>query len=673
MAGSTTAIVQCLPLPEWVDHHPYSDVVPGSKDSYIDNGVFRILYDSQVNLNAEGFSQTIRTVQRILTRAGAERSAHFAVEFDPTVQQVEVHFIRVCRADVTIDHAKLVSFQILRREKKFEQLALDGRLTATLLIPDLRIDDVLEISLTVVTNNPITGGQYNGWIVFNALAPRIECRYRLRRPMLREIALKTFCDPPEGVTTCCQDVLDSRWGMIQQARLDPEDFTPPWQIQHPTVQLSEFRNWNQLARLFCTYYEASALPPELAIEIDAIAKKTADPAARAAEWLRFVQTQLRYFALSLGDGGLVPRDLDTIWSRRFGDCKDGSRLFVAGAHRLGIDACAALISTSHGRVLDRLLPALNVFDHCIVRVRIESRTYWLDPTMPRQEGPLSAIYQPHSGWALPLTPETTALEPMANEEPINYRHTDALLKLGPKPDSPAALELRVDYHSFAADALRHRFQNEGLSKFADQVSNELRTTWPELVETAPLTLQDDVASNCLVATFKYEIRNPWKPVDTKGRLGFKVTAGSIATELNPLKIVRRRTDVFLGRPRKATWQARMLMPRRWSGNGWNKILTAVGMRYSNLLVITAREIQLDRELVIGTWSLPPSEADSYQALVAAARENLVTIFGYINFGRICPAAGRISALKRKPLRLLWLVFWALYFLWFIFRLATEHP
>ena len=48
-------------------------------------------------------------------------------------------------------------------------------------------------------------------------------------------------------------------------------------------------------------------------------------AERAAEWLRFVQRELRYFAFSLGEGGLTPRALEAIWSARFGDCRGCSR------------------------------------------------------------------------------------------------------------------------------------------------------------------------------------------------------------------------------------------------------------------------------------------------------------------------------------------------------------
>jgi transglutaminase-like putative cysteine protease len=106
-----------------------------------------------------------------------------------------------------------------------------------------------------------------------------------------------------------------------------------------------------------------------------------------------VQHQLRYFALALGEGGLAPRELSAIWESRFGDCKDATRLFVAGAIQLGIDACAALTSTTHGMVLNEFLPSPTVFNHCIARLRLNGETYWFDPTMPKQEGRLDRIYQ----------------------------------------------------------------------------------------------------------------------------------------------------------------------------------------------------------------------------------------------------------------------------------------
>lgn len=114
------------------------------------------------------------------------------------------------------------------------------------------------------------------------------------------------------------------------------------------LQFTEFSAWSEVSRLFALYYESADIPEGLAREIDELAERFPDPADRAVEWLRFVQRELRYFALSFGEGGLVPRGLASIWSSRFGDCKDAAQLYVAGARRLGLEACAALTSTTYG-------------------------------------------------------------------------------------------------------------------------------------------------------------------------------------------------------------------------------------------------------------------------------------------------------------------------------------
>src|ERR1700761_5349779 len=99
--------VQCVPVPEWVHHESYLTEAPESTEPYVDNGLSRVLYDFQVNLDGLGYAASLRTVQRIVSRAGAEKAAHFVVEFDPTFQRIEIHYIRVLRDQTQIDHAKV--------------------------------------------------------------------------------------------------------------------------------------------------------------------------------------------------------------------------------------------------------------------------------------------------------------------------------------------------------------------------------------------------------------------------------------------------------------------------------------------------------------------------------------------------------------------------------------
>ena len=384
-----------------------------------------------------------------------------------------------------------------------------------------------------------------------------------------------------------------------------------------------------------------------------------------------MQRQLRYFALALGEGGVVPRTLDVIWTSRFGDCKDASRLFVAGARKLGLDACAALVSTTHGLALGNFLPSPAAFNHCIVRLRLDGKTYWLDPTMSRQEGRLDVIFQPHAGWALPLTADAT-LERLIDAEPVHYRHSEGVLIVGPKPDSPAVLTIRLDLYSFAADALRHRIENEGHSKYSEQAINDLRATWPDIVETAPLLLEDEPGDNRVTVTLRYEIRNGWKPVGKKGRLGFKVAANSIAVELSLVKKTQRRADVLLGHPRRSTWRVRMHMPRPWPGAGWNDVLSPPGVRYTNELAMTEQQIHHSKELLISAWTLPALHAEAYQELVAKARTNVTTIFARTFLGRIYPAGGGpLGLTPRQWFRWLWFAIWGGYMAYVLLRQATR--
>jgi hypothetical protein len=306
-----------------------------------------------------------------------------------------------------------------------------------------------------------------------------------------------------------------------------------------------------------------------------------------------VQHKLRYFALSLGEGGLVPRGIEAIWNTRFGDCKDAAHLYVAGARRMGLDVCAALVSTTHGPALDDFLPSPNVFNHCIVRLRLNAASYWLDPTLQMQSGDLENIFLPHVGWALPLTPETECLEKLASETPLH---------------------------------------------FLDWMLKELQATWPAVAETEPMRICDDRGRNCFTAILSYEIRDCWKRIGPDGRLGFAITDLVTARELNPLKGTPRQTDIYLGHPRKITRRLRMDMPRNWAGQGWQRVQKVPGISYTDQLSIDGRTIDHIKKLVIEAWSVPAAQAGDYGQVSSKLRENLLTIWARERFGKVRPFA-----------------------------------
>jgi hypothetical protein len=166
----TTDIVRCVPVPGWVRHAPYVSQTPAPEDACA-NGICRLLQDLQIDLSGREFAWHCRSSQRVLSRAGAERAAHFVVEFDPAYERLDVHFIRIVRGQDSIEYARPGAFQVFRRETNLERLTLNGQLTASLLIPDVRIDDVVEISFTLFGSNPAVHGKFAGWVIFDTFNP----------------------------------------------------------------------------------------------------------------------------------------------------------------------------------------------------------------------------------------------------------------------------------------------------------------------------------------------------------------------------------------------------------------------------------------------------------------------------------------------------------------------
>jgi hypothetical protein len=635
--GSPLIRIDCVPPPEWIEHEPFQQPPPGEADGCTDRGVQRLLNDSQVRLHPGGFTRHHRLVQRVLTRTGAEQVANFGVEFDPAFERLDIHWIRIVRGNEVVEHARSDSFRILRREKQLERLALNGRLTASLLIPDVRVDDLVDVAMTYYGSNPLFRGRYTAMAVFNSFAPWLETRHRLIRPTGRSVDRKPFNEPPVARVESDGRTEESTWRLIGQPRREAEPFTPPWLMLLPTLQFTEFESWGEVARLFEPHYTDDLLPAEAAAVIGRLESEYPDPADRVVEWLRCVQRELRYFALSFGEGGFIPRSLDAIWASRFGDCKDAARLYVAGARRLGLDACAALVSTTHGFQLCELLPAPNVFNHCIVRLRFKGNTYWLDPTMQKQAGSLDNVFQPHAGWALPIASDTSELEALSSATPMQHIACDDELHVGPRPSSRARLLRRVDYFRAAADGARHQIENAGTAKFSEQMLKQLGTTWPGIMETAPMSVRDDPVENRLSAFFTYEIAEGWQPRGPKGHLGFRVTDDVVAKELGPITSTQRRSDILLGRPRKATWSMRMHMPYKWYGKGWRRVMQESGFAYTNRLDIKDQQIEITKELVVETWSIPADQAGAYSRVATQLRENITLILGQVLFGRVRPA------------------------------------
>src|SRR3546814_19325750 len=80
-------------------------------------------------------------------------------EWQPDRDDCIVHGIQISRDGKPIDLlAQGLKLNVLQREKDFEQRAIDGRLTATAPIEDLRVGDTVRFSTTLVERTAVMKG-----------------------------------------------------------------------------------------------------------------------------------------------------------------------------------------------------------------------------------------------------------------------------------------------------------------------------------------------------------------------------------------------------------------------------------------------------------------------------------------------------------------------------------
>ncbi|MBX3561956.1 MAG: DUF3857 domain-containing protein [Sphingomonas sp.] len=471
MANSTPRIA---PAGDWVE----TVAIPDPNPALADRPFQALLIASQSRYEAHRHEHHSEMAVLIQNSQGLQALGNISLPWQPDHVELIIHKVHILRRGTVIDLlAEGHEFTVLRRENNLESAMLDGVLTAMMQAEGLTVGDVLHVAFTL-RRHP------------GALPLRGENAFAMAHGApVRRFHVRQIWGPD----------IDIRWratGMMEQARtrrtrhgtelvldlMDAEGDQPP--DQAPTrfmlpalLQVSGYRDWAEISSQLAPHYaRAAELSPNsrLRPEIERIAAASEDPAARAMAALRLVQDEVRYFAVTLGDGNYLPATADQTWIRRYGDCKGKTAVLLALLHGLGIEADAVLVNTITGDGMDERLPQMILFNHVIVRARIGDATYWLDGTRSGDRDLHDLASAPYA-WGLPLSEAGAELQAIAYAPPrlalvetnITYDASQGFDDLTPtrfemlfRGDSATAM--RAALSQIGREAfLRHYRENEG--------------------------------------------------------------------------------------------------------------------------------------------------------------------------------------------------------------------
>ncbi len=370
--------VQYAELPKWVVP------VPQPTESKVAEGTaFRIVYsDNQIHFGPDGI-ESFEAYRLKIVRPEALAAGNISLSWSPDAGEAKVHYVRIIRGAETIDVLKSTEFQVLQREGFLEQSALNGELTAALQAPGLQVGDEIEVAMTVRRKDPTLGDHLFGVAALPPTGAPGVFRIRMTWPAARNLHWHASADvtgtsltTENGQTQLVYELRDPRAVVIA-------DGAPGRVNVRRLLEVSDFEKWSEVSeRIWPLFEKAAVLASDSPVrkEVIRIAAADTDPVKRMAAALQLVQDRIRYVYIGLNGGNLTPANADETWNRRFGDCKAKTALLLAVLKELGIRGEAVLVNSLGGDGIDERLPTPAVFDHVVVRVSLENKTYWLDGT-----------------------------------------------------------------------------------------------------------------------------------------------------------------------------------------------------------------------------------------------------------------------------------------------------
>jgi len=543
IALGADAFSLATPIPAWVE----PAAIPASPRS--DPLVIR-LADTQWLVAANPVVHIHRAFT-VNDSASLSKAGQLPISFVPEYQQLHIHAIRVHRGGEVQDRTSSANIRFLQRETALEYGIYSGVVTTSVLVSDLRVGDTLEYQYSVYGSNPVFGGKFFDGAGWDQSLPTLLRRVVLNVPVDRQVNWRMIGDRP-ATSVVPQETSENgmRKLRFEEAALPAvtvEPFTPADFTTHRWLQFSEFSDWNQVSAWADNLFKVEgALDPGLQEIVRQLrAKPTAEERVSAA--LEVVQSQIRYFSVSLGESSHRPTAPNVVFQRRYGDCKDKSLLLMTLLGELGIESKPVLVKLGRHKGLDKLLPSPNMFDHAIVQVRLDGNTYYLDPTRMGQHGRLDRMGQTHeAAQVLVVGPETRELTMIASPNALELSRNDRTeIATLPTLGGDARLEVTESFRGVSAEGFRVFYEHWPRERLLKSFADAFEARYPGTTLVAEPRIDDDRNENIMTVAVSYNVpklalekEGNWLVRFRPANLAGTLVASPSSTRTAPLRLPR---------------------------------------------------------------------------------------------------------------------------------------
>lgn len=570
-------------------------------DGYVD-----MAYETQVSLADQ--TEYVRRSKKIISQAGIQNGSEVSVNFDPSYQQLFFNTIRIIRGAEVLNKLQLSAIKTIHQEKELNNFIYNGTLNALLILDDVRQGDIIEYSYTLKGFNPVFKNKYTEALSLQYSIPIYNLYHKLIVPAGRKIHIKNLNNSLQPTIDTVNGQQIYEWRKNNASSLAIQDFTPGWYNPFAQVLISEFNNWKEVNDWAMALFPVKKnLSPALQKKINEIeaAHTTVEDRTQAA--LRFVQDDIRYMGIEMGENSHKPADPSQVFTQRFGDCKEKSYLLCMMLNTMGIPANVVLINTDNKKVIETWLPAPTDFDHATIRVKIGSEYFYFDPTIAYQRGNIKSIFYPDYQVGLVIADSTAALTsiPFRN---VSSQHIQELFTVAYMYGSGTLL-VTTTYKGCDADRIRSDYNTESNTDLMTNYQKFYAGYYDE-IKADSITHVDDEHTGTFTTNEFYTLPQFWKG-DASDPKKFTISSFMIDAGIRRPKEKKRNMPFRLLYPSKTEEEIIVDLPSDWTVTASETHLKNDGFTYNSRFYCQSNRVHLSTDYENLKDNVTADEASKY--------------------------------------------------------------
>jgi hypothetical protein len=176
---------------------------------------------------------------------------------------------------------------------------------------------------------------------------------------------------------------------------------------------------------------------------------------------------------------------------------------------LGIEAYPVLVNTDYRQETDQLLPSPLDFDHAIVQLTVDHRTYWIDATRDSQRGRLRDLYGGDFKRVLVLKAGNDALSSMTVSPESLPRETVTDTFTVKSVSEPVLMQVHSVYQGLSAETTRSSFAETSADKIQKRYVDYYAGHYTKIKVAQPLRYADFPDQNRFEVWEEYTIPDFW--------------------------------------------------------------------------------------------------------------------------------------------------------------------